>query len=183
MDYKFEEWNGFDRGTWSKEINVRSFIRHNHTPYDGNEDFLVGPTESTLALWDQVLELTKQEREAGGVLDMDTDVISTNTSHAPGYLDKEKEVIVGNVLEIYRHGNYRKYGKKGKKYPPHHLVPSTHVCVVYLARRIEVFFSEYPFLFGLGSKIFRNKVRNRLKSRAFFTGVGTLGIILLILFT
>ena len=95
MNYNYDEWYGFDFGTWSKEINVRSFIRHNHTPYDGNEDFLVGPTEKTTALWEQVLELTKQEREAGGVLDMDTDVISTITSHAPGYLDKEKEVIVG----------------------------------------------------------------------------------------
>ena len=95
MNYNYDEWYGFDFGTWSKEVNVRSFIRHNHTPYDGNEDFLVGPTEKTTALWEQVLELTKQEREAGGVLDMDTDVISTITSHAPGYLDKEKEVIVG----------------------------------------------------------------------------------------
>ena len=88
-------WEGFDRGTWSKEINVRSFIRHNFTPYDGDESFLEAPTQDTLDLWEQVLELTKQEREAGGVLDMDTDVISTITSHGPGYLDKDKEKIVG----------------------------------------------------------------------------------------
>ncbi len=90
-----EYWEGFDRGTWSKEINVRSFIRHNFTPYDGDESFLEAPTKDTLDLWEQVLELTKKEREAGGVLDMDTDVISTITSHGPGYLDKSKEKIVG----------------------------------------------------------------------------------------
>ena len=91
----FESWKGFETGTWKKEVNVRSFIKHNYTPYDGNEEFLVGPTQATLDLWDQVLDLSKQEREAGGVLDMDTKVISTITSHAPGYLNKDKEKIVG----------------------------------------------------------------------------------------
>ncbi len=95
MNYNFDAWNGFEGGTWKKEINVRSFIRHNYTPYDGDESFLESPTQDTLDLWDQVLELTKQEREAGGVLDMDTSVISTITSHAPGYLNKDKEKIVG----------------------------------------------------------------------------------------
>ncbi len=95
MDYKYDGWKGFEPGTWIKEINVRSFIRHNYTPYDGDESFLAGPTANTLALWEQVLELSRQEREAGGVLDMDTKVISTITSHSPGYLDKEKEKIVG----------------------------------------------------------------------------------------
>ncbi len=95
MKYNFEAWKGFESGTWMNEINVRSFIRHNFTPYDGNEDFLEDATEDTLALWDQVMDLTRQEREAGGVLDMDTKIISTITSHAPGYLNKEKERIVG----------------------------------------------------------------------------------------
>jgi len=88
-------WEGFKNGKWRKEVNVRSFITHNYTPYDGNEDFLKGPTECTKELWDIVLELSKQEREKGGVLDMDTKIISTITSHGPGYLDKEKEKIVG----------------------------------------------------------------------------------------
>ena len=92
-DYK--GWEGFEHGKWKKEVNVRSFITHNYTPYDGNEDFLEGATETTKELWEQVLELSKQEREAGGVLDMDTEIISTITSHAPGYLDKDKEKIVG----------------------------------------------------------------------------------------
>ena len=88
-------WRGFEGGTWQKEINVRSFIKHNYTPYDGDEAFLEGATEDTLALWDQVLELSKEERAKGGVLDMDTKVISTITSHAAGYLNKDKEKIVG----------------------------------------------------------------------------------------
>lgn len=95
MNYSYEGWEGFAPGTWVKEINVRSFIKHNYTPYDGNEDFLEGPTEATKALQAQVMELSKKEIEAGGVLDMDTEIISTITSHAPGYLDKEKEKIVG----------------------------------------------------------------------------------------
>ena len=99
MDRNFEGWRGFEGGTWVKEINVRSFIKHNYTPYDGDDSFLAGPTQDTLDLWDQVLDLTRQEREAGGVLDMDTKVISTITSHGPGYLNKDKERIVGFQTE------------------------------------------------------------------------------------
>ena len=99
MNYKYEGWRGFEGGTWVKEINIRSFIRHNYTPYDGDESFLVGPTQNTKDLWEQVLDLSKQERESGGVLDMDTKVISTITSHAAGYLNKEKETIVGFQTE------------------------------------------------------------------------------------
>ncbi len=91
----FEAWNGFESGTWTKEINVRSFIKHNFTPYDGDESFLCKATDATKALWENVLELFKQERDAGGVLDMDTKIISTITSHDAGYIDKEKETIVG----------------------------------------------------------------------------------------
>ena len=95
MVYKYEGWSGFEAGTWTREINVRSFIRHNYTPYDGDESFLEAPTKDTLDLWDQVMDLTRQEREKGGVLDMDTKVISTITSHGPGYLNKDIEKIVG----------------------------------------------------------------------------------------
>lgn len=93
------EWNDFIGGAWEKEINVRDFIQKNYTPYDGDDSFLEGATEDTKALWEQVLELSKEERERGGVLDMDTKVISTITSHGPGYLDKEKEKIVGFQTE------------------------------------------------------------------------------------
>ena len=95
MKYQYEEWNGFRDGTWQKEINVRSFIRHNYTPYDGDEEFLEAPTADTVDLWAQVMELFRREREAGGVLDMDTKTVSTIVSHAPGYLCREKERIVG----------------------------------------------------------------------------------------
>ena len=95
MDYQFEEWDGFETATWCREVNVRSFIQHNYTPYDGNEDFLEDPTQDTLDLWNQVCELTKEELAKGGVLDMDTKIVSTITSHGPGYLDKSKEKIVG----------------------------------------------------------------------------------------
>ena len=95
MNYSYEAWEGFESGTWLREINVKSFIKHNYTPYDGDESFLEGPTQDTLDLWEQVMELARAEREAGGVLDMDTKVISTITSHGPGYLNKDKEKIVG----------------------------------------------------------------------------------------
>ena len=89
------EWNGFVGGKWENEVNVRDFIQKNYTPYDGDAAFLAGPTQNTKDLWNQVLDLQKQERAAGGVLDMDTKVVSTITSHGPGYLDKTKEKIVG----------------------------------------------------------------------------------------
>ena len=90
-----DAWLGFKGTDWKNEINVRDFIQKNYTPYDGNDGFLEGPTQNTTELWDQVMELTKKELEAGGVLDMDTKIISTITSHGPGYLNKEKETIVG----------------------------------------------------------------------------------------
>ena len=95
MDYQFDEWDGFEKATWCREVNVRSFIQHNYTPYDGDEGFLEDATPETLALWQQVCELTKEEIAKGGVLDMDTEVISTITSHGPGYLNREQEKIVG----------------------------------------------------------------------------------------
>ncbi|MEY2194898.1 formate C-acetyltransferase [Neobacillus sp. BF23-41] len=90
-----EKWNGFTKGAWSKEVNVRDFILKNFTPFEGDESFLAGPTAATTKLWDQVMELTKQERENGGVLDMDTETVSTITSHGPGYLNEDLEKIVG----------------------------------------------------------------------------------------
>nr|WP_024838160.1 formate C-acetyltransferase [Clostridium sp. 12(A)] len=89
------EWRAFKGGAWEREVNVRDFIQKNYTPYDGDDSFLVGATAATKELWEQVLELSKKEREAGGVLDMDTKVISSLTSHGPGYLNKDKEKIVG----------------------------------------------------------------------------------------
>ena len=88
-------WTGFKGTKWQNEINVRDFIQNNYTPYDGDDSFLAGPTEATNTLWAQVMELTKEERERGGVWDMDTKVVSTLTSHEAGYLNKDLEKIVG----------------------------------------------------------------------------------------
>ena len=85
----------FVGGKWQTEINVRSFIQKNYTPYYGDSRFLAEPTEATLKLWDECCELFKKERENGGVLDLDTKVISSITSHGAGYIDKELETIVG----------------------------------------------------------------------------------------
>ena len=91
----YAEWNGFKGGRWEKEINVAEFVRLNYRPYDGDEKFLAPATEATEKLWTKLQELQKEERAKGGVLDMDTDVVSSITSHAPGYLDKSLEKIVG----------------------------------------------------------------------------------------
>ncbi len=90
-----QEWASFKGGVWEKEINVRDFIQKNYTPYEGNEEFLSGPTKATNDLWAQVMKLTEEEHKKGGVLDMDTHIISTITSHGPGYLNKDTEKIVG----------------------------------------------------------------------------------------
>ena len=94
-----EAWAGFVGGNWEHEIDVRDFIQKNYTPYDGDESFLAGPTENTTKLWDEVMDLFQQEREAGGVLDMDTDLVSTIISHPAGYIDKPLEKIVGLQTE------------------------------------------------------------------------------------
>ena len=88
-------WQGFKGRLWQEEINVRDFIQNNYTAYEGNEDFLADPTDATNKLWDELQVLFKEARAKGGVLDMDTDIVSSITSHAPGYLDKDLEKIVG----------------------------------------------------------------------------------------
>jgi len=90
-----DAWRGFAAGSWQKGIDVNSFIARNLTPYDGDDRFLSAPTEETVALWQQVQELMRQERENGGVLDVDVNTISTITSHSPGYIDQQLEQIVG----------------------------------------------------------------------------------------
>ena len=92
----FEEWNGFKSGKWQKEIDVRSFIQTNYTPYEGDSSFLTGPTEKTKKLWNEVLDLYEKEKKSeGGVLDIDTRTISTISAHDAGYIDKDLEEIVG----------------------------------------------------------------------------------------
>ena len=90
----FEQWNGFNTGEWSKEVNVRDFIQLNYVPYEGDDSFLTPATERTTKLWKEVLELTKEEYKKG-ILDVETKIPSTIISHGAGYLDKELEQIVG----------------------------------------------------------------------------------------
>jgi formate C-acetyltransferase len=94
----FEQWAGFEGRQWKEEVNVRDFIQKNYRPYDGDESFLAGPTEATDKLWGELQKLQKEERAKGGVLDMDTDIVSTITSHNPGYIKeeyKDLEKVVG----------------------------------------------------------------------------------------
>ncbi|WP_335872731.1 formate C-acetyltransferase [Bacillus sp. 2205SS5-2] len=88
-------WEGFEKSKWTEEIDVRDFIQRNYSPYDGDDTFLAGPTEATTTLWENVMALDKEERDRGGVWDMDTKKVSTITSHGAGYLDKELEKVVG----------------------------------------------------------------------------------------
>ncbi|MBD8916139.1 MAG: formate C-acetyltransferase [Pseudobutyrivibrio sp.] len=95
---EMKEWDGFEGRLWKEEINVRQFIQDNYTPYDGNEEFLVGPTANTNKLWDALQKLQKEERAKGGVLDMETKVVSGLTAYGPGYIDenlKDLETVVG----------------------------------------------------------------------------------------
>lgn len=91
----YQGWKDFELGKWNKEVDVRDFIQKNYTPYEGDDSFLADATEATKALWAQVTELNKAEKANGGVYDADTKVVSTITSHGPGYLNKDLETIVG----------------------------------------------------------------------------------------
>lgn len=90
-----EQWQGFKGSKWQDEVDIRDFIQNNYKPYDGDESFLEGPTESTNTLWEKLQKLQKEERAKGGVLDMETEVVSSLTAYGPGYLDKDLEKVVG----------------------------------------------------------------------------------------
>src|SRR5579883_159161 len=90
----FEQWTGFRSGNWMHEIDVRGFIQKNYTPYDGDESFLVGATDRTRDLWNQATALMAEEH-ARGILDADTTIPATITSHQPAYIDQNLEQIVG----------------------------------------------------------------------------------------
>ena len=94
----YDQWEGFKGRLWRDDINVRDFIQNNYTPYEGDESFLEGPTEATNKLWGRLQELQREERAKGGVLDMETEVVSGLTAYGPGYIDeemKELETVVG----------------------------------------------------------------------------------------
>ena len=94
----FKQWEGFEGRIWKEEVNTRDFIQKNYTPYDGDESFLAGPTDATNKLWGALQKLQKAERAKGGVLDMETEVVSSLTAYGPGYIDeelKDLEQVVG----------------------------------------------------------------------------------------
>ena len=94
----FKQWDGFEGRMWKEEVNTRDFIQHNYKPYDGDSSFLEGPTEATDKLWGVLQDLQKKERAQGGILDMETEVVSTLTAYGPGYISEETkdlEKIVG----------------------------------------------------------------------------------------
>ena len=87
----FEQWNGFKGDRWKEKIDVRNFISMNYTPYDGDASFLEAPTEATDKLWGKLQELQKEERAKGGVLDMETEVVTGITAYGPGYIDEDTQ--------------------------------------------------------------------------------------------
>ena len=98
----YEQWNGFEGRLWKEEVNVRDFIQKNYTPYDGDESFLEGPTDATNKLWEKLKALQIKAREKGGVLECETEVVTSLTAYGPGYIDeelKDLEKVVG--LQTY----------------------------------------------------------------------------------
>ena len=131
-------WEGFVLGKWSNdEVNVRDFIQRNYTPYEGDSSFLAGPTEATKKLWKIVRDLQDKERAAGGVLNADTDIISTLTSHKPGYLDKNLEKIVGLQTDEPFKRSLQPFGG---------IKMATQACEMYgykVSDRVEEIFTKY----------------------------------------
>jgi formate C-acetyltransferase len=93
-DVRGDAWEGFAAGRWTAEVDVRDFIQRNYSPYHGDGGFLAGPTQRTLAVWARIVEMLPVERERG-VYDVDPSIPSSITAHAPGYIDRERELIVG----------------------------------------------------------------------------------------
>ncbi len=134
----YKGWEGFIEGKWSRdEVDVRDFIQRNYTVYEGDGSFLAKPTEATKKLWDIILKLSKEEREKGGVLDADTDIISGLTSHKPGYIDKDLEKIVGLQTDKPFKRSLQPFGG---------IKMSTQACEMYgyqVSDRVKEIFSKY----------------------------------------
>ena len=99
-----EAWRGFKGTHWLDDVNVRDFIQNNYTPYDGDESFLADPTDATNKLWGKLQELQKQEREKGGVLECETEVVSSLTAYGPGYIDESMKDLerAGKLMAILK---------------------------------------------------------------------------------
>ena len=102
------EWNGFNDGVWTKEINVRNFIQKNYTLYEGDDSFLADVSQKTKKVWNKCEELLAEELKKGGVLDVETDIISGITNFAPGYIDKSKRIAT--CTDNHQHATQEEYG-------------------------------------------------------------------------
>ena len=119
---QIKAWEGFKTNKWQDEINVRDFIQHNYTPYEGDDSFLADATQRTKKLWDEVAALMKKERDNNGLLDADSSIVSSITSHGPGYINKDEEIIVGLQTDkplkraLMPYGGYRMVEASCKAY-------------------------------------------------------------------
>ena len=95
MSVEKKAWEGFSGRIWKEEVNVRDFIQNNYKPYDGDESFMAEPTKATMTLWDELQKLQKEERAKGGVLDMETEIVSSLTAYGPGYIKEELKDLKG----------------------------------------------------------------------------------------
>ena len=126
----YTQWEGFEGRIWKEEVNVRDFIQKNYTPYDGDESFLAGPTDATNKLWGALQKLQKEERAKGGVLDMETDVVSSLTSYGPGYIDenlKDLEQIVGIQTDKPLKRAFMPYGQSSTRFSLSTPAPTTRL--------------------------------------------------------
>lgn len=160
-----EQWKGFKEGKWERSVDVRDFIQKNYTPYSEDSTFLVGPTEKTKALWDKVFNLMQKEQEKGGVIDTDTSLVGDITSHAPGYIDKELEEIVGVQTDaplkraLLPFGGYR-------------MVESAHKAYGYEADpKIEEIFTKYRKTHNQGVFDAYTREMKRARKAGIITGL------------
>ena len=147
MNIERKEWEGFSGRIWKEEVNVRDFIQHNYKPYDGDESFLAGPTEATNKLWGELQKLQKEERAKGGVLDMETEVVSSLTAYGPGYIKeelKDLEKVVGLQTDKPLKRAFMPYG--GIKPARHMAIRQAKNCMKFLQNIIRHTIRRYLML-------------------------------------
>ena len=155
-----DRWEGFEGNRWKEQINVRDFIRHNYTPYDGDDSFLEGPTEATDKLWGKLQELQKAERANNGVLDMETKVVTGLTAYGPGYIAedlKNLEKVVGLQTDKPLKRAFMPYGgikmaEQACEMYGYKVDPQIHDCLLYTSRQALCYFAII-FLFAIGAGI------------------------------
>ena len=140
-----KEWQGFKGTKWQDEVDVREFIQNNYTPYDGDESFMAEPTQATEKLWGALQKLQKEERAKGGVLDMETEIVSSLTSYGPGYIDesmKDLEQIVGLQTDKPLKRAFMPYGGV-KRHVPHMVINQVRNYMKFLQNIIKLITMRY----------------------------------------